>query len=67
MRQKYFWLLPVIFWTLVVGLSSGMLWQADEQMNELEDVDSALLADDLPLDAYTDQGFAAWLDQNPDE
>lgn len=52
---------------LVVGLSSGMLWQADEQMNELEDVDSALLADDLPLDAYTDQGFAAWLDQNPDE
>ncbi len=44
-----------------------MLWQADEQMNELEDVDSALLADDLPLDAYTDQGFAAWLDQNPDE
>lgn len=52
---------------LLAGLSTGMLWQADEQINELEEVDSALLADDLPLDAYTDQGFTAWLDQNSDE
>ncbi|GBG01007.1 membrane protein [Azospira sp. I13] len=52
---------------LAIGLSSGMFWQAQEQVAELEEVDSALLADDLPLDAYTDQGFAAWLDENPDE
>lgn len=52
---------------LAVGLSCGMFWQAQEQVAELEEVDSALLADDLPLDAYTDQGFAAWLDQNTEE
>jgi len=52
---------------LAIGLSSGMFWQAQEQVNELEEVDSALLSDELPLDAYTDQGFAAWLDQNSDD
>jgi len=52
---------------LAAGLSCGMFWQAQEQVSELEEVDSALLSDELPLDAYTDQGFAAWLDQNSDE
>ena len=30
------------------------------------DIDSSLLIDDLPIDAYLDRGFGAWLDQgNP--
>ena len=34
MRQKYFWLLPVIFWTLVVGLSFNWnLKQLDRQVS----------------------------------
>ena len=36
-------------------------WMADQRINEQSDVDSALLADDLPIGAYTDTGFNAWL------
>lgn len=36
-------------------------WVADQRVNELGDLDSALLSDDLPLGAFTDKGFAAWL------
>ena len=34
---------------------------ADQRVAELEAVDSALLTDDLPVAAFTDKGFAAWL------
>ena len=30
-------------------------------MAEFADIDSQLLADDLPIDAYLDKGFDAWL------
>jgi hypothetical protein len=33
--------------------------------SELEEVDSALLSDDLPIDAYLDHGFDRWL--KPDD
>ena len=32
-----------------------------QRLAEIEEVDSALLADDLPIDAYLDRGFDAWL------
>jgi hypothetical protein len=34
---------------------------ADQRITEQSAVDSALLADDLPIGAYTDKGFDAWL------
>lgn len=35
MRLKYFWLIPVVFWTLVVGLSFRWNWQQlDHQIHE---------------------------------
>lgn len=37
-------------------------WNALQQAAENEEVDSALLADDLPIDAYLDTGFDAWLE-----
>ena len=50
----------------LAGLSLGVMgtyyWNAFEQAEENEEVDSALLADDLPVAAYTDQGFQAWLE-----
>lgn len=52
---------------LVAALSVSLLWHAQEQVAELEELDSALLSDDLPLDAYLDKGFAAWLDENNEE
>lgn len=34
---------------------------ADQRVSEMGDIDSALLSDDLPIAAFTDKGFAAWL------
>jgi hypothetical protein len=42
-------------------VASYSFWQADQQISELEAIDSALLADDLPIGALTDKGFDAWL------
>lgn len=36
-------------------------WVADQRVKELSDIDSALLTDDLPIGAFTDKGFDAWL------
>lgn len=36
-------------------------WDADQQISALGEIDSALLADDLPINAFTDKGFHAWL------
>jgi hypothetical protein len=46
---------------LLVCVASYSFWQADQQISELEAIDSALLADDLPIGALTDKGFDAWL------
>ena len=35
-----------------------------ERAAELEEIDSALLADDLPINAYLDKGFQAWLSEH---
>lgn len=36
-------------------------WVADQRVSELGELDSALLTDDLPISAFTDMGFDAWL------
>lgn len=36
-------------------------WNGDEQSHEHDEIDSALLADELPPTAYLDPGFQAWL------
>lgn len=46
---------------LLIGVASYTVWNADQQITELEAIDSALLADDLPIGALTDKGFDAWL------
>lgn len=48
---------------LLVAVGSGLLGEM-QRMAELEEVDSALLSDDLPIDAYLDQGFDAWVQNN---
>lgn len=46
---------------LLIGVASYTVWNADQQITELETIDSALLANDLPIGAFTDKGFDAWL------
>lgn len=52
----------VAAFALVLGVVSSYYWNHFEQAAENEEVDSALLSDDLPPAAYLDKGFQAWLD-----
>ena len=36
-------------------------WQVYQSINEAEEIDAQLLSSDLPIDAYLDRGFQAWL------
>jgi Protein of unknown function (DUF3619) len=53
-----------LFWPLLV-LLAGLLgiaeWQQASQIDDLADIDSELLIDDLPPQAYSDPGFKAFL------
>ena len=52
-------LLPV---ALLVGAGSAIYsWQQNQLAAQLEEIDSLLLSDDLPIDAYLDRGFQNWL------
>ena len=46
---------------LVAGLVAIYSWQQEQGAADIEELDAQLLADDLPLDAYLDRGFEAWL------
>jgi len=46
---------------LALGVAGLTYWNSLEEAAENEEVDTALLADDLPIDAYLDRGFDAWL------
>jgi len=51
---------------LVIGATGTYYWNAFEQAREYEEIDSALLADELPPSAYLDRGFHAWLERASD-
>jgi hypothetical protein len=44
-------------------ISAGVLytWQQNRVISDFEEIDSMLLGDDLPIDAYLDRGFQNWL------
>jgi hypothetical protein len=50
--------LPAIL--LVAGLVGIYKWQEEQRAADIEELDTALLTDDLPIDAYLDKGFEAW-------
>lgn len=51
-------LMAVVVALAVAGFA---YWNDQQRIAEAEEVDSALLADDLPIDAYLDSGFGEWL------
>jgi len=59
-----------LVWTLV-ALGAGLLgiyhWQQQKRVEELADVDAAMLLDDLPPSAYADQGFHVFLKRDRDQ
>jgi len=46
---------------LVAGLVVIYSGQQDQRAADVEELDARLLTDDLPIDAYLDRGFEAWL------
>ncbi len=52
-------LLPLVL--LVASGAAIYTWQQNQRAAELEEIDSLLLTDDLPIDAYLDRGFQSWL------
>lgn len=46
---------------LLLSVVLSTFWMADRRVEELGSIDSALLSDDLPIGAFTDKGFDAWL------
>jgi hypothetical protein len=48
---------------MVIGLAGVYQVEREQRTAELADLDAAVLSDDLPLTAYTDHGFNAYLAQ----
>lgn len=55
-------LLPAVL--LGVALTAIYGWQKNQKAAEFADIDSRLLAGDLPIDAYLDKDFDAWLKEH---
>ncbi|MCE5180789.1 MAG: DUF3619 family protein [Betaproteobacteria bacterium] len=49
---------------LVLGLMFVTYWQTTQQMNDISEIDTHLLAQDLPIHAFVDDGFDAWLESS---
>ncbi len=47
---------------LVGGVTSTYYWSQFQRAAEHAEIDSALLADEIPFNAYLDQDFLQWLD-----
>jgi Protein of unknown function (DUF3619) len=52
-------LAPVLL--VALACSAIFTWQQNQRAAELEELDAQLLSSDLPIDAYLDPGFVAWL------
>ncbi len=52
------WLGILLF---VGGIVSFQYWQTAQQARDIEETDAAILASELPIEAYLDRGFQAWL------
>jgi hypothetical protein len=52
---------------LAIGFVGIYQWQHEQRINELADIDFAVLLDEAPIDAYADKGFGTLLQTNSDE
>lgn len=46
---------------LLASIGAVMVWQTNQQSSENADIDTSLLTDELPINAYLDKGFDSWL------
>ena len=57
------WVPPLV--VLVFGLIGIAQWQQESRINDIAELDAALLTDDVPPDAYADSGFMGFLKNGP--
>jgi hypothetical protein len=60
------WTTAALYAALSLAVAAGgaagiYTWQKNERIAEIAEIDSQLLTDDLPIDAYLDRGFQNWL------
>ena len=62
------WLRPLLAAiALLLGMWISFYLDANRYVSEIEEIDSALLADDLPIEAFLDKDVFQWLkDDSPD-
>lgn len=46
---------------LVLALAGVVYWKSAAPGNDLAEIDTGLLTDELPISAYLDKGFDSWL------
>ncbi len=51
---------------LVIGLSSMYQFEQQQRISDTADIDAAVLSDELPLSAFLDHGFSAYLARQTD-
>lgn len=52
-------IVPLI--ALAIGLAAVYTWEQNQRAAEVEELDAQVLTGELPIDAYLDRGFEAWL------
>jgi hypothetical protein len=52
-------IVPLI--ALAIGLAAVYAWEQKQRAAEVEELDALVLTGELPIDAYLDRGFEAWL------
>jgi phage baseplate assembly protein W len=52
-------IMPVV--ALAVGFAAVYTWEQRLRAAEVEELDALVLTGELPIDAYLDRGFEAWL------
>jgi hypothetical protein len=52
---------------LLIGMWISFYWHSVQYVTELEEVDSALLSDDIPPEAFLDNDFFEWLKDDSSE
>jgi uncharacterized protein DUF3619 len=57
--------LPAVM--LAVAAFGIYRWQESQRLAEVVEIDTQLLTDDLPIDAYLDRGFQNWLKKHAQE
>jgi hypothetical protein len=59
--HRHPWRALLVILMLILGMVIAWHWNSFAQADINEEIDSALLADELPPKAYLDPGFQAWL------